>query len=168
MRSSSVTETEKETRFAYYLDLTSYKQEITQSIAKYFQFAPMPKPPFPVALLVLLISSAPNTADGAISVLCNGNHYTAGDPFAISLAYVFSDLAVSGSARPGQDYYNISPYPNAFAYGHSSCSGNLTAGDCSYCLRLGVGIVNISCPMAIGGRAALGDCGVRYEQYPFV
>ncbi|KAH0461724.1 hypothetical protein IEQ34_009299 [Dendrobium chrysotoxum] len=128
----------------------------------------MPKPLFPVALLLLLISSAPSPAAGASSVLCNDSYYTAGDPFAISLAYVLSDLVVSGSARPGQDYYNISPYPNAFAYGRSSCSGNFTAGDCNHCLRSAVEVVNIRCPMAIGGRAALGNCGVRYEQRPFV
>ncbi|KAI0510431.1 hypothetical protein KFK09_011033 [Dendrobium nobile] len=128
----------------------------------------MPKPLFPVALLLLLISSAPSPAAGASSVLCNTSYYTAGDPFAISLAYVLSDLVVSGSARPGQDYYSISPYPNAFAYGRSSCSGNLNTVNCSYCLRSAVGVVEKKCPMAIGGRVELGKCGVRYEQSPFV
>ncbi|XP_020576487.1 cysteine-rich repeat secretory protein 2-like [Phalaenopsis equestris] len=128
----------------------------------------MLKPHFPVLLLLLLISPPPYPAAGAGYVLCNGNHYTAGDPFAISLAFVFSDLIASGSARAGQDYYNISPYPNAFAYGHALCSGNLAAGDCSDCLRSAVGVVNVTCHTAIGGRASLGECGVRYEQYPFV
>nr|CAB3452672.1 unnamed protein product [Digitaria exilis]CAB3456384.1 unnamed protein product [Digitaria exilis] len=49
-----------------------------------------------VLLLLLVVASprgaaaAPNTE--ALSVLCNGASYGAGDPFAASLAYVLSEL----------------------------------------------------------------------------
>ncbi|TVU37481.1 hypothetical protein EJB05_10797, partial [Eragrostis curvula] len=73
----------------------------------------------PVALLLLLAAglrgsvAAPNTA--ALSVLCNGAVYGAGDPFATSLAYVLSEMLSAMPARPGHDFYDISPFPTAFA-----------------------------------------------------
>uniref|UniRef100_A0A0A9BTC7 Uncharacterized protein n=1 Tax=Arundo donax TaxID=35708 RepID=A0A0A9BTC7_ARUDO len=73
-----------------------------------------PPPLLPVTLFLLPSSlhgarAAPNT--DALSVLCNGASYGAGDPFAASLAYVLSVTP----ARDGHDFYNISPYPMAFA-----------------------------------------------------
>ncbi|PKA65021.1 Antifungal protein ginkbilobin-2 [Apostasia shenzhenica] len=123
-----------------------------------------------VALLLLLLPLAalPAPDTGFVEALCNVASFTAGDPFTESLSYVLADLVTVASARAGHDYYNISPYPNAFAYGHASCSGNLTAGDCADCLHAAVRAVSSACPMKIGGRAVLRDCAVRYEKYPFV
>ncbi|XP_031099922.1 antifungal protein ginkbilobin-like protein [Ipomoea triloba] len=111
------------------------------------------------------VKSVPNT--NTRSVLCNSGEYTGGDPFAISLAYVLQELQTETPARKSYDYYNISPYPNAFAYGHATCNTNLTSPDCTTCLGAANATVTASCSRRIGGRALLFDCSIRYEQYPF-
>ncbi|OEL33978.1 hypothetical protein BAE44_0005003, partial [Dichanthelium oligosanthes] len=124
-------------------------------------------------LLLLLLASpqgataAPNTE--ALSVLCNGASYGAGDPFAASLAYVLSELVSATPARSRHDFYDISPYPTAFAYGHAACRPALSAAaDCAACLRSAVSQMGASCGHSVGARAVLVDCSVRYEQYAFV
>ncbi|KAK4407123.1 hypothetical protein Sango_0293300 [Sesamum angolense] len=67
-------------------------------------------------------------------VQCNIGTYTEGDPFTISLAYVLAELEGVTPARQGYDFRNISPYPNAFAYGHAACNQTLTSSDCAACL----------------------------------
>lgn len=116
-------------------------------------------------LLLGVARGAPDTT--AKQVLCNGAGYTAGDPFAASVAYVVADLEATTPAREGYDYANISPYPNAFAYGHAACSRNLTLSDCGTCLGAAKEAMLGTCAGRIGARAVLGDCGMRYEQYPF-
>ncbi|KAI9080290.1 hypothetical protein K1719_037684 [Acacia pycnantha] len=68
------------------------------------------------------------------NVTCDEGKYTSGDSFHISLAYVVQDLETLTSTRPNYEYHNISPYPNAFAYGHAACNPNLIASDCKTCL----------------------------------
>ncbi|KQK14894.1 antifungal protein ginkbilobin-2 [Brachypodium distachyon] len=129
----------------------------------------------PVALLLLFCGphgagAAPSTTP--LSVLCNGDVYGAGDPFAASLAYVLSDLlarAPSSSPSP-RDAYSISPWPNAFAYGHAACGARVpTHAACAACLGSAIAQINSSCgAAAVGARAVLVDCRVRYEQYAFV
>ncbi|KAJ1288347.1 hypothetical protein BS78_02G082600 [Paspalum vaginatum] len=142
----------------------------------------MEAPPFlphiPLPLLLLLstgtgAAAAPNTE--ALSVLCNGASYGAGDPFAASLAYVLSELVAATPARTtpaaggGRDFYDISPYPAAFAYGHAACRAALDdAADCAACLRSAVAQMADSCGHSVGARAVLVDCRVRYEQYAFL
>ncbi|KAM3383731.1 hypothetical protein ACQJBY_008415 [Aegilops geniculata] len=126
----------------------------------------------PLALLHLL-SSCPHTASGApntapLSVLCNGAVYGAGDPFAESLAYVLADLLAATPQSRARDAYSISPYPNAFAYGHAACRAGLSGADCASCLGSAVSQMNATCGHAVGARAVLVDCSVRYEQYAFV
>lgn len=124
----------------------------------------------PITLLLLLLAAspaqaAPNTAPR--SVLCNGATYGPGDPFAESLAYVLSELLSATPARAGHDFYDISPYPTAFAYGHASCGAALTAADCESCLGSAASQMNATCGHSVGARAVLVDCSVRYEQYAF-
>uniref|UniRef100_A0A453AV40 Gnk2-homologous domain-containing protein n=3 Tax=Triticinae TaxID=1648030 RepID=A0A453AV40_AEGTS len=123
--------------------------------------------------LVHLLSSCPHTTSGApntapLSVLCNGAVYGAGDPFAESLAYVLADLLAATPQSRARDAYTISPYPNAFAYGHAACRAGLTGVDCASCLGSAVSQMNATCGHAVGARAVLVDCSVRYEQYAFV
>lgn len=112
------------------------------------------------------VTSDPNT--GVKQVLCNSGVYAQGDPFAASLAYVVQELEAETPSRKGYDYYNISPYPDAFAYGHSTCSFNLTSTDCSACLTAAKAAMFGTCQSRIGARSVLYDCSIRYEQYPFV
>lgn len=138
----------------------------------------LPSITLPLLILALLLASprgaaaAPNTE--AISVLCNGASYGAGDPFAASLEYVLSELVsatpTARSSGGGRDFYDISPYPSAFAYGHASCSPALasSAADCAACLRSAVSQMDAACGHSVGARAVLVDCSVRYEQYAFV
>ncbi|CAN6209944.1 unnamed protein product [Urochloa humidicola] len=126
-------------------------------------------------LFLPLLASAPHGAAAApntesLSVLCNGATYGAGDPFAASLAYVLSELvsATPPAAAAGADFYDISPYPTAFAYGHAACRAALSAPDCAACLRSAVAQMGDACGHSVGARAVLVDCGVRYEQYAFV
>ncbi|KAF7152700.1 hypothetical protein RHSIM_Rhsim01G0275200 [Rhododendron simsii] len=74
----------------------------------------------------------PNT--NRSNVLCNSRVFSDGNPFTTSLAYVLSELETVMPTRQVYDYYNISPYPNAFAYGHAACNTSLTSPDCSTCL----------------------------------
>ncbi|MFS7987478.1 putative Gnk2-like domain-containing protein [Helianthus anomalus] len=112
-----------------------------------------------------VVQSAPNT--NVISVLCNSGTYTKGDPFTISLAYILDELTNVTPSQKGYNYQNISPYPNAFAYGHASCNQNLTSTDCKTCLDAAEVNMLSGCIDAIGARATLNDCSIRYEQYPF-
>ena len=134
---------------------------------------PLLLPAISLPLLLLLASpsprgaaAAPNTA--ALSVLCNGASYGAGDPYAASLAYVLAELVSATPARAGRDFYDISPYAAAFAYGHAACRPAAAAGDCAACLRSAVSQMEAACGRSIGARAVLVDCSVRYEQYAFV
>uniref|UniRef100_A0A0D9X2C5 Gnk2-homologous domain-containing protein n=1 Tax=Leersia perrieri TaxID=77586 RepID=A0A0D9X2C5_9ORYZ len=128
-------------------------------------------PLLPISALLLLLllrggeaEAAPNTA--ARSVLCNGAVYGVDDPFAASLAYVLGELESVTPSRA--DMYSISPYPNAFAYGRAACRVGLGGEDCASCLAAAVGRMDATCRHAIGARALLVDCSVRYEQYAFV
>ncbi|KAI3742725.1 hypothetical protein L1987_60419 [Smallanthus sonchifolius] len=112
-----------------------------------------------------VVQSAPNT--NAISILCNSGTYTRGDPFTISLAYVLDELIKVTPSQQGYNYQNISPYPNAFAYGHATCNQNLTVTDCKTCLDAAEVNMLSACNNSIGARAVLNDCSIRYEQYPF-
>ncbi|KAL8548371.1 hypothetical protein ACS0TY_007620 [Phlomoides rotata] len=107
----------------------------------------------------------PNTA--VESVLCNSGTYSEGDPFTISLGYVLAELESVTPTRHGYDFHNISPYPNAFAYGHAACNQTLTTSDCAACLASAKTAMLGSCAGRIGGRSVLYDCTLRYEQYPF-
>ncbi|XP_028762201.1 antifungal protein ginkbilobin-like protein [Neltuma alba] len=102
-----------------------------------------------------------------INVLCNEAVFTSGDPFAISLHYVLQQLETVTSTRRNYDYSNISPYPNAFAYGHAACNTNLTTWDCNSCLAAAKTALFAPCQSRIGARSLLRDCALRYEQYPF-
>ncbi|KAF9605492.1 hypothetical protein IFM89_017511 [Coptis chinensis] len=112
-----------------------------------------------------MVESVPNT--NITTVLCNSGSFTAGDPFATSLAYVLDDLMGFTPSKNGYDYYNISPYPNAFAYGHARCNSSLISGDCTTCLRASKQALFSTCQSRIGARSVLYDCRIRYEQYPF-
>ncbi|XP_028762199.1 antifungal protein ginkbilobin-like protein [Neltuma alba] len=102
-----------------------------------------------------------------INVLCNEAVFTSGDPFAISLHYVLQQLETVTSTRRNYDYSNISPYPNAFAYGHAACTTNLTTSDCNYCLAAAKRALFATCQSRIGPCSLLSDCTLGYEQYPF-
>ncbi|XP_015950929.1 antifungal protein ginkbilobin-like protein [Arachis duranensis] len=131
-----------------------------------------------ILCLILLWSSSvcecvPNT--NITPILCNSGVYTSGDPFAISLSYVLEELEEVTPTQKNYDYYNISPYPNAFAYGHAACNNNnnlkkttnLTSSDCKACLGVAKTTMLSSCEKRIGARSVLHDCTIRYEQYPF-
>ena len=107
----------------------------------------------------------PNT--NVTTILCNGGVYSQGDPFATSLNYVVAELESVTATHKNYDYYNISPYPNAFAYGHATCNQNLTSSDCTTCLSASKTAMFGTCQTRIGARAVLYDCKIRYEQYPF-
>lgn len=111
------------------------------------------------------VSSLPNTA--VQTVLCNSGVYSKGDPFGVSLSYVVEELETATPRSKNYDYYNISPYPNAFAYGHAACSQNLTSSDCTTCLDAAKTTMFSTCQSRIGARSVLHDCTIRYEQYPF-
>ncbi|KAK4357366.1 hypothetical protein RND71_022976 [Anisodus tanguticus] len=125
-----------------------------------------------VTILILglsLIKGIPNT--NLTKLQCNGVQYFKDDPFAISLAYVLAELVSTTPSCHGYDFDNISPYPNAFAYGHAACNNNttssLTEQDCKTCLASAKHNLLTSCDARIGGRVLLVDCTMRYEQYPF-
>ncbi|OIS98654.1 hypothetical protein A4A49_60852, partial [Nicotiana attenuata] len=126
-----------------------------------------------VAILILglnfeVVKGIPNT--NLTKVQCNSGQYFKDDPFAISLAYVVAELVSTTPSCHGYDYHNISPYPNAFAYGHAACNNNtttLTKQDCKTCLASAKDTLLTSCDARIGGRVLLVDCTMRYEQYPF-
>nr|KYP43216.1 hypothetical protein KK1_035357 [Cajanus cajan] len=108
----------------------------------------------------------PNT--NIINVLCNSGVYTSGDPFGISLSYVLGDLEKETPTQKNYEYHNISPYPNAYAYGHASCNLNITSSDCKTCLGAAKTALFSTCQTPrIGARSVLHHCTIRYEQYPF-
>uniref|UniRef100_A0A5B7BVK6 Putative antifungal protein ginkbilobin-2-like n=1 Tax=Davidia involucrata TaxID=16924 RepID=A0A5B7BVK6_DAVIN len=115
--------------------------------------------------LCSVVRSNPNT--NVSRILCNSGAYSEGDPFATSLAYVLAELETVTPSRQGYDYHNISPYPNAFAYGHAACNKNLTSSDCTTCLGAAKTAMFGTCDSRIGARCVLYDCTIRYEQYPF-
>ncbi|XP_004493718.1 antifungal protein ginkbilobin-like protein [Cicer arietinum] len=124
--------------------------------------------PFLLVLLCLcnIAKGVPNT--NIRNVLCNSGKFTRGDPFTISLSFVLEDLENETPTQTNYDYLNISPYPNAFAYGHATCNLNLTSFDCKTCLGVAKLDMFSTCQtQRIGARSLLHDCSLRYEQYPF-
>ncbi|KAM7254253.1 hypothetical protein ACFE04_031935 [Oxalis oulophora] len=110
--------------------------------------------------LCTFTTCVPNTNIQA--VLCNSGVYSQGDPFRISLNYILDDLVVSTVKVEGYEYRNISPYPNAFAYGHGACNSSLTGEDCGACLSAAKTALFGSCPNRIGARSVLNDCTIRF------
>ncbi|XP_016694351.1 antifungal protein ginkbilobin-like protein [Gossypium hirsutum] len=116
--------------------------------------------------LLLLCSNVISVPDTSIiSVLCNSGSYSEGDPFATSLAFVLQDLETLTPERKGYDYFNISPYPNAFAYGHAACNQNLTTSDCATCLGAAKTVMLATCQSRIGSRSVLHDCTIRQQNF---
>ncbi|PQQ16864.1 antifungal protein ginkbilobin-2-like [Prunus yedoensis var. nudiflora] len=104
-----------------------------------------------VVVFIGFFGVATSTPDTNItSVLCNSG-----------------ELETATSTHKNYDFYDISPYPNAFAYGHASCNQNITTPDCTTCLGAAKTDMLGTCQNAIGARAVLRDCAIRYEQYPF-
>ncbi|GMJ07104.1 hypothetical protein HRI_004379600 [Hibiscus trionum] len=99
------------------------------------------------------VTSAPNT---------RGDH-----GLITSLAYVLEDLEVVTSKRQGHDCFNVSSYPNAFAYGHAARNQNLTTSNCATCLVNAKVAMFGTCQNRIESRLVLHDCTIRYEQYAF-
>lgn len=127
-------------------------------------------PKFIVAIIAIfwLCSIAGCVPDTNVTtVLCNSGVYSQGDPFVTSLNYVVAELESVTPTYKNYDYYNISPYPNAFAYGHAACNLNITSSDCTTCLAAAKTAMFVTCQSRIGARAVLHDCNIRYEQYPF-
>ncbi|CAN1235942.1 Antifungal protein ginkbilobin-like protein 1 [Linum perenne] len=120
-------------------------------------------------LLLLLLTFTGGVPDTNVTtILCNSDTYTSGDPFSISLDYVVEDIEAVAPTRDRYDYYNISPFPNAFAYGHGACNVNISRGDCATCLVAAKVALRSGCSSRVGGRSGLVDCLIRYEQHPFV
>ncbi|XP_068663037.1 antifungal protein ginkbilobin-like protein [Aristolochia californica] len=117
------------------------------------------------ALLCNVVNGVPNT--NLTQVLCNGDMFTGGDPFAGNLVYVLDDLEAFAPPAEDRDYYNISPFPITFAYGHARCVATLSNSDCKACLKSARETMLATCVSSIGARAVLYDCNIRYEQYPF-
>ncbi|KAK4482264.1 hypothetical protein RD792_009415 [Penstemon davidsonii] len=119
-------------------------------------------------LMLLLCYNATCTPNTTIKIVqCNSGSYTQGDSFAISLSYVILELENVTPFHKGYDFHNISPYPNAFAYGHAACNQTLTGSDCATCLGSAKIALLDTCEDRIGARSVLYDCVIRYEQYPF-
>ncbi|KAL5135003.1 hypothetical protein HKD37_03G008020 [Glycine soja] len=91
----------------------------------------------------------PNTS--IINVLCNNGVYTSGE------------LEEETPAQRNYDYHNISPYPNAYAYGHATCNLNLTSSDCKTCLGAAQTAFFSTCQTPrIGARSVLYDCTIKH------
>ncbi|CAK7346612.1 unnamed protein product [Dovyalis caffra] len=103
----------------------------------------------------IVTRSVPDT--NVTTVLCNSGTYSKGDPFGISLDYVLAEIESVTPTNKNYDYYNISPYPNAFAYGHAACNQNLTSSDCTTCLGAAKTAMFATCQSRIGARSVLHD-----------
>ncbi|GAA0144304.1 hypothetical protein Leryth_013800 [Lithospermum erythrorhizon] len=113
-----------------------------------------------------LITSAPNI--NVKFALCNSRVISKNGPFQKSLTYVLDDLQSMTPSKETYDLRNISPYPTSFAYGRAVCTAdNLTTSDCNACLGAAKSVLLSTCGGRAGGRAVLGDCQMRYEQYPY-
>ncbi|CAI9107906.1 OLC1v1007388C1 [Oldenlandia corymbosa var. corymbosa] len=109
------------------------------------------------------VESVPNTT--VLITQCNNGVYANGDPFGISVAYVVDDLESATPFRQGYVYRNISPYPNAFAYGEANCNQSLNGLDCGTCLGAAKKAMLSSCVSRIGARSGLVDCSMRFSVY---
>ncbi|KAG6776323.1 hypothetical protein POTOM_019829 [Populus tomentosa] len=112
--------------------------------------------------LCVIATSVPDT--NVTTVLCNSGVYSKGDPFGTSLAYVLAEIEAVILTSKNYDYFNISPYPNAFAYGHGACNQNLTSSDCSTCLGAAKTAMFASCQSRIGARSVLHDCTISVSK----
>ncbi|KAL3725231.1 hypothetical protein ACJRO7_030271 [Eucalyptus globulus] len=108
-------------------------------------------------------SGAPNTSETFKA--CNTATYQNSDAFSSSLTWLLSTLEQSTCDKINYDFYTMSPYQEAVAYGHGACNLVLSYDDCSTCLYYAHRIVLQECPMSIGARLELRK--VRYEQYLF-
>ncbi|OWM63855.1 antifungal protein ginkbilobin-like protein [Punica granatum] len=73
------------------------------------------------------------------------------------------------TSHVGYDYYIASPGPPIYdyVYARGVCEDKLTQEYCDSCMRVAVANVVNYCYMSTGAQIQLGDCYVRYEDYPF-
>ncbi|XP_073152604.1 antifungal protein ginkbilobin-like protein [Henckelia pumila] len=109
------------------------------------------------------VESEPNTS--VQTLICNGDTYPPGDPFGDSVAYVLADLMNVTPSQQGYDYYAVSPYPTAVAYGHATCSQKLANSECANCMATARGTVSTICGGHIGGQVEMVDCGMSYRDF---
>lgn len=112
-------------------------------------------------------SGAPNVS--VRELLCNPATFVDGTPFARNLQYVLGDLLTNTplvNVSAFSTYRSISPEPTDFVYGEGFCSSNPHL-DCSSCLQAAVALLSDTCGCAVGARAIIVGCSIRYEAYPF-
>ncbi|KZV32412.1 antifungal protein ginkbilobin-2-like [Dorcoceras hygrometricum] len=118
-----------------------------------------------LATTFFCVGSEPDTT--VTTLICNGNTYLQDDPFGDSVAYVLADLMNVTPSQQGFNYYTVSPYPTAVAYGHATCSQSLANSECANCLATARGTLSTTCGGHIGGQVGMVDCGMRFEDYSF-
>ncbi|XP_073138360.1 antifungal protein ginkbilobin-like protein [Henckelia pumila] len=118
-----------------------------------------------LAISFSAVKSHPNTT--VQTIICNAYTYAKIDPFGKSVAYVLADTMNVTPSIKGYDYYTVSPYPTAIAYGHATCNVKLPRSQCARCLVAARGTVSSSCANRIGGQVTMVDCSMRYENYEF-
>lgn len=103
------------------------------------------------------IANATATNTTVIDVQCNTGQYTASNPFTISLAFVYVVISYTTHLiNNDYSYHDISPYPDAFAYGHDKYNiNNITASDCSIHINIAIAHINDACAMRMGKEACL-------------
>ncbi|GLJ38399.1 hypothetical protein SUGI_0781860 [Cryptomeria japonica] len=125
----------------------------------------------PLYLAALLIFSAvlveSSDDEGEIYAACNVHKYSNGSQFDTNLEEVLKSLTEK-AAKAG---FGASVYGEKTANqvsGRLQCRGDLSPADCRTCAVEAVKVIHRDCPNAIGARAQLEHCFLRYENYTFL
>ncbi|KAI4304562.1 hypothetical protein MLD38_040054 [Melastoma candidum] len=121
-----------------------------------------------IAGLALLLSLGRASATPDLTIKhedCPGSTYGGGTLYAASVAFILDDMMTTTSSFRNYDRTTQSgKYPTA--YGHATCSTNLSPSDCATCLFAAKTLVGYHCGNKITAKMELQDCSLAYDKNP--
>ena len=124
-----------------------------------------------IILFFLQISLQHSYADDANAFVyagCTQAKFTPGTPYQYNVNALFSSLANTAGFAPYVNFSSSSATPSPTVYGLYQCRGDISASECSSCVRSGLTQLSSVCALATGGAIQLQGCYIRYGKEQFI
>lgn len=86
-------------------------------------------------------------------------------PYNRAVGNVLDDLITDVN---GFNCYSSYEQDGVGAYGHGACNGELSHKACGNCIDTACNYLNYYCSSSVEALIQFEDCGLRYENYPFI